>query len=90
MLLFPEVVRKNKDLGVMASREPGRVHLSCFPPKENARLWWKMLSFPDKVPKNKKPKDLGVCGKQKREESKMFFGTPSGKCKVLVENVVIS
>ena len=54
-----------------------------------------MLPFPEEVPKKpKKPKIL-ESWRRRPEESKIFgffgfFGTPPGKCKLLVENVAIS
>ena len=60
------------------------------PLQENASFWWKTLPFPGEVPK--KPKKTKIL---ESEESKIFgffglFGTPPGKCKLLVENVAIS
>ena len=66
------------------------------PLQENASFWWKTLPFPEEVPKKtKKTKDFRVLAKARPEESKIFcffglFGTPPGKCKLLVENVAIS
>ena len=56
----------------------------------------KRCHFPRRYQKNqKKNKDFRVLAKARPEESKIFgffgfFGTPPGKCKLLVENAAIS
>ena len=55
----------------------------------------KRCYFLRRYQKNQKTKDFRVLAKARPEESKIFgffgfFGTPPGKCKLLVENVAIS
>ena len=55
----------------------------------------KCCHFLRRYQKTKKNKDFRVLAKARPEESKIFgffgfFGTPPGKCKLLVENVAIS
>ena len=96
--------KKNKDFRVLAKARPEESKSLVFlvflvPLQENASFWWKTLLFPEEVPKKpKKPKILESwrsLAKARLEESKIFvffgfFGTPPGKCKLLVENVAIS
>ena len=50
-----------------------------------------MLPFPEEVPKNKKTKILESWRRRVQNLCFFgFFGTPPGKCKLLVENVAIS
>ena len=55
----------------------------------------KRCYFLRRYQKNQKTKDFRALAKARSEESKIFgffgfFGTPPGKCKLLVENVAIS
>ena len=103
-LPFPEEVPKKpknqKDFRVLAKARLEESKIFVFFVflvllQEKASLCGKRCRFLRRYQKNQKTKDFRVLAKARLEESKIFvffgfFGTPPGKCKLLVENVAIS